>query len=416
MQNSRTSAFPRCLDRLPCWRQNAVVLWSGVHGSVVSRTLRLPCLVVVLSLACGRTHLGTPGVLDGGPDQGRDQARDHTHEDASPGTDAIDGEPGCGSMERTFEWPVVELVVDRSASLAAPAAGGQSAWQITREALARVISRLTPASPAIGLTLFPNHGDCTEAPVAVPAAPITEETKAALLAALAAVQPGGARSPASALALAQADATKVFANGLKLSSLKTLILLVGGAPDPSAVCGDSTDPVAALQSQLATAYEKSAITWVLALPGAASARGLLEQIARRGCLPITESYPEDLPVCFRDCDQGEGSGTMLEEGIECILRGGGFYENACVTDNNRERGYRSCFFSILDTAADVDWDATTVTMTIGTAAPRVVPRADCDLTADGWEYTDGGKAIHYCSRTCAEVAGAWHERVTLFCK
>jgi hypothetical protein len=382
---------------------------------------RLLCFACALSLACGRTSAGKNSRWDAGQDDGSDERQGDAQDallapDLNLGPDSIDGKRSCGTLTMgPLKWPVVELVVDRSVSLQAPVAEGQSGWKVTRDALERVISRLTPASPAVGLTLFPNSGDCTVAPVAVPAAPITDQTKAGLIAALDQVLPGGARSPAAALALAEADATKVFPGGLTLSPFKTLILLTAGAPDPSPLCTGQDNSVAALLAQVQSAYQRSARTWVLAIPGAASSLDVLREVADFGCglsgLPDASSHS----VCLRDCDQGSASGTLIESGLECILYGGSLDGNECVPPPY-DYGYRSCAIPLPSFSADVDLDDVTVLMTIGVSPARVVPRVDCSSNADGWDYTPDDQHIVLCGQACADAAATWYESVTFGCK
>ena len=153
--------------------------------------LPVPGLLAILLLACGRTG----SVRRSPPDASQDQGQDAWQPDASQdqGQDAccsgdldasdLAGCRTCITLQGSSTWPVVELVVDTSATMQDAVTGaGQSSWELTRDTLKRVISRLTPASPAMGLTLFPNQGDCFSAPIAVPAAPISAQTRAQLIA------------------------------------------------------------------------------------------------------------------------------------------------------------------------------------------------------------------------------------------
>ena len=159
--------------------------------------LPLPGLLAILLLACGRTGSVRRSQPDANPDQGQDACctGDLTASDLAGGRT-------CAVLQGSSTWPVVELVVDTSISMQDAVTGtGQSGWELTRDTLKRVISRLTSASPAMGLTLFPNRGDCVSAPIAVPAAPISAQTQAQLIAALDSVaSPMGARPTAAALA------------------------------------------------------------------------------------------------------------------------------------------------------------------------------------------------------------------------
>ena len=390
----------------------------------MKKALRLSCLLTTLLLACGRTGVGKSNHPDAGQGEGRDEAQDYPQEafraaDSATGIDSlgsIDGKRTCGTFRAGYgEWPVVELVVDRSTALQAPAVGSQSGWEITRAALKRVISRLTPTSPAIGLTLFPNSGDCTVAPITVPATPITDQTKADLIAALDGVLPGGARSPATALALAQDDAdTRVFPNGLRLSPFKTLILLTAGAPEPSPVCGVQDDAIAALKNQVRSAYGNNARTCVFDLPGTGSARDVLVEVAELGSGSSGVLDASSPPTCFRDCDQGLESGPLLETGIECILDQGTLSGDECIPNYG---DYGSCVLSLPDLPADADRNNVTVVMTTGASPTRAVPHVDCSSSgADGWDYSSNGRAVIFCGQACEDALAAWYESVTFGCK
>jgi hypothetical protein len=131
----------------------------------MSCLLRPLCFACALSLACGRTSAGR-NRWDAGQDGGSDERQGDAQEallapDLNFGLDSIDGKKSCTTLTMgPLEWLVGGLVVDRSVSLQAALAEGQRGWNVTRDALERVISRITPASPAVGLTLLPNSGDC----------------------------------------------------------------------------------------------------------------------------------------------------------------------------------------------------------------------------------------------------------------
>lgn len=380
-----------------------------------ARTL---CLLYVLSLACGRTGIVMNVHPDADQDEGRaqDDAWDVSSAPdsaaAPDGSDSVDAKASCALLSKgPVDWPVVELVVDGSASMAATASGIQTTWEVTREALKRVISSLTPASPAVGLTVFPNGADCTLGSVVVPASPITGQSQAVLLAALDGVVPGGGRSPTPALTLARADSSKTFPNGLALSPFKTLILLTSGGPDPSSVCPGLDQSAAALTTQVLSAYENGARTWVLALPGSTSSLDLLTEVARLGC---GQSGASDAPLCFSNCDQGDSSGALIESSLNCILAGGTFSGNQCIPGMGDPSSV-ACTYPLTYLPANANRNDVTVSMSVGTDAPRLVPRTVCESDADGWNYSSDGEAIVFCGRACSDTAGAWKVSIAFGC-
>lgn len=368
-----------------------------------------PSLAAILLLACGRT--GTARLSH--PDASQDQVLDGTGDLAA---DNLDGSRNCGVVWSSASWPVIELVVDTSASMQGAVTGtGQSSWELTRDALKRVISRLTPASPAIGLTLFPNQGDCVRAPIVVPAAPISEQTQAQLMAALDSVAfPAGARPTPAALALAQADATgKVLANGLVLWP-EWLVLLTAGAPDLPPACGAVGDPIVALRDQAKAAWEAMAPTCVFALPGAGPARPALIDVAKTGANVTPDAGP--LSYCFDDCDQGASAASILETGLECFLAGGIPDGSECVGGTGDLR--RGCVVPLPSPLfPDADLDNVTVVITSGAAPSRVVPRVDCSsAAADGWDLGSARKLVTFCGNSCSDFLGSWSYSITFGCQ
>jgi hypothetical protein len=310
----------------------------------------------------------------------------------------------------------VELVVDTSISMQDAVTGtGQSGWELTRDTLKRVISRLTSASPAMGLTLFPNRGDCVSAPIAVPAAPISAQTQAQLIAALDSVaSPMGARPTAAALALAQTDATgKVLADGLLLQPW--LILLTAGTPDLSPACGASGDPILALQDQAKAAWQARVPTCVFALPGAGPARDKLIDVAKAGVGATLDAG--SLPYCFEDCDQGASAASILETGLECVLAGGLANGSDCLP-TSYEDSPKSCFVSFPGLSdPTVDPDNVSVVITPVAASSRVVPRVDCSsATADGWDPGPDQRSVTFCGQSCSDFLASWSYSITVDCK
>ena len=386
--------------------------------------LPLPGLLAILLLACGRTG----SVRRSQPDASQDQGQDAWQPDASQdqGQDAccsgdlaasdLAGGRTCVTLQGSSTWPVVELVVDTSATMQEAVTGTvQSSWELTRDTLKRVISRLTPASPAMGLTLFPNQGDCVSAPIAVPAAPISAQTRAQLIAALDSVAlPVGARPTAAALSLAQTDATsKVFANGLSLQPW--LVLLTAGTPDSSLACGAVGDPILALQDQAKAAWQAREPICVFALPGAGPARDTLIDVAKAGAGATLDAG--SLPYCFEDCDQGASAASILETGLECVL-GGGLANGSDCFPTSYEDSPRSCFVSFPGLSApNVDPDNVTVVITPVAASPRVVPRVDCSsATADGWDPGPARRSVTFCGQSCSDFLASWSYSITAGCR
>ena len=371
----------------------------------------LPGLLAILLLACGRT--GT--VRRSQPDASQDQGQDACCPGDLAASDLAAGR-NCLVLEVSVRWPAIELVVDTSASVQDAVTGtGQNGWELTRDALKRVILRLTPASPAMGLTLFPNQGDCVSAPIAVPAAPISEQTRAQLVAALDSVAiPAGARPTAAALALAQTDATgKVFANGLSLQPW--LVLLTAGTPDSSPACGAFGDPILALKDQAQAAWEEARVpTCVFALPGAGPARDTLSEVAKAGVGAPLDAGP--LSYCFEDCDQGASAASILETGLECVLAGELPNGGDCLPTISGDFP-RSCFVSLPGlSAANVDPGNVTVVITLGAASPRVVPQVDCSsAAADGWDFGPDRQSVTFCGQSCSDFLASWSYSITVGC-
>lgn len=377
-------------------------------------------LVALPSLlpACGRTGVRQVSHHDAGRARAVDATPDSPSaaEVALPQTDGGDARQVCAIYRRgPLDWPVVELVVDGTAA-PKPAPGiGVTGWEITREVLRRIIVDLTPASPAVGLTIVPSEGDCTTRSVAVPAAPIDEQSKAALLAAIGGPIPDGPRSLAGALVLAAADASKTFTNGLKLSPFKTVVWLSAGAPEGASNCGSAEDLAADLLVETQKNAENNTRTFVLALPGAGSARDLLAEVSDIGCVS-TAAPDASLPhYCFADCDRGLESGTRMEEALRCILAGGAFDGDACVYVGDYP-AYQ-CFLSLGYLPAQANSDNVTVTMTIGTSPPLMVPHVSCDTAAaNGWDWTPDHSAILLCGPACTNAYGSWDQTVTINCE
>jgi hypothetical protein len=392
----------------------------------MSPPLRLAYLLTMLSVACGRTGL-TRVNLDAGQDLPRNEVQDSLSDaDAPPdvaiasdGLSAVDGRRVCGTVQMGPQpWPVLEWVVDTSSSMQAPVSGtGQNGWEVTRDALKQVISGLSSASPAIGLTLFPNRGDCTVAPVAVPAAPITEAAKAALVAALDRVgQPAGGRSTAPAFALAQEDATgTVLSNGLTFGPA-TVLLLTAGPPEQTPLCGEQQDPFLALETEVRAARARFVPTCVFALPGTGGSRDALIDIAKAGAGVSDVPDASSLWYCFRDGNRGPDSGSFLKTGIECILGGGTVDGDDCIPNYGDFR-HGSCVLSIPDLPVDADRDKVTVTMSVGASPTREVLHVDCSSAgADGWDYSSNGRGIIFCGRACDDAQAAWYQSAIFGCQ
>jgi hypothetical protein len=389
--------------------------------------VRLVFLLAIVSLGCGRTGAGRIA-WDGGSHEPLDQAQAVAQETApavdlgggSDGSEVVPDGPSCGAtVALTRDVPVIEILVDTSEPMGVLVpATGQSRWELTRDALKQVISSLTSASPAVGLTFFPHPDDCSLSPPSVPAVPITEQSRAQLLSALDSVSvPAGARSTTAAFALAQADVTgKVFPNGLVLSPA-IMVLLTAGAPDPSPSCGPPGDPALGLKSQARTAFAAGQPTCVFALPGAGDARDLLVDVARLGA-GVSDS-PDAAPpaYCFQDCEQAADPASCLSTGIRCILDLGVPAGDKC--DIAIPSSPQSCFVPLSTLPDFVDLDTAQVSVTTGTSLPRVVPRVDCQSAqADGWDFDreSAGKTLILCGQSCSDFMGAWSYTITFGCK
>ena len=385
----------------------------------------LPCLGAVLSLACGRTALNPQSVADARTDGPRDPmsvadiADGTNHAPDLAGADS-DGGRNCGTMSIGSGPPlIVEFVVDTSLSLQEIVPeSGQTRWEMTREALKKVFSELgLGSSPSIGLTLFPNRGDCAVAPVVVPAAPFTEQLRSQLLAALDGVNaPAGARPTAAAVALALTDSQpKLLPNGFTLSGVYAVVLLTAGAPDASPACGDQDDPISAIKNQVRAAQTEGVPTCVYSLPGTGTARDLLVNIAKIGA--PGSSYPDAEPpwYCFWDSDQGANSTEELEAGLRCILDGYSPTENECI-------GYardfpRSCILQLGIDFQGADPANATAEVTVGVEMPRNMPRADCSLAgANGWDLTPDMKSVTFCGQSCDDYLASLNFTLTFGCK
>jgi hypothetical protein len=379
-------------------------------------------IVVALPLllpSCGRTGTGQVSHLDAGRAWTADAMPDSPSvaDVAGPPADGGTARQICGTYRRgPREWPVVELVVDGTSTPRPGAGVGVTGWEVTREALRRVIVDLTPASPAVGLTIYPSRGDCTTSSVTVPAAPINEQSKAALLVAIGGAIPDGPRSPTGALALAVADASKTFANGLTLSPFKTVVWLSAGAPEGTSHCGSAEDLAADLLVQARKDSDNQARTFVLALPGAGPARDLLTEVSDLGCVPTADPDASLPHYCFADCDRGPDSGARIEEALRCVLAGGAFDGDACAVFIG-DYPASQCFLALGDLAAQANPDEVTVTMTVGTSPPLVVPQVSCEAAAaDGWEWAPDHTAIRLCGPACTQAYGSWDQTVTFRCE
>jgi hypothetical protein len=383
----------------------------GVHWSVrVDRPDFLPCLGAVLSLACGRTDLSTHSVADGATNAPDLAAAD------------VNGPRNCGTMSIGSGPPmIVEFVVDASLSMQEIVPeSGQTRWEMTRNALKKVFSELGLGStPSIGLTLFPNRGDCAVAPIAVPAAPFSEQLRSQLLAALDGVTaPAGTRPTAAALALALADSQpKLLPNGFTLSGAYAVVLLTAGGPDASLACGDQEDPISALENQVRTARAEGVPTCVYSLPGTGAARDLLVDTAKIG-VPGSD-YPNSEPpgYCFWDSDQGANSGEELAAGLRCLLAAYFPQENKCI-DFGMSRDFpRTCFLPLGINFQGADPANATAEVTVGVEMPRNMPRADCSLAgANGWDLAPDMQSMTFCGQSCDDYLASLNFTLTFGCK
>ncbi len=285
-----------------------------------------------------------------------------------------------------FSSSPYQIVLDRSAGMAVTMPGtDRTVWERTREAL---LPFATQGGP-IGLTLFPDDGDCARGPVAVPSAIGPRATPDAVQAALAAATPAGGRPAADAVGLAIADG-KVLE---PLLGRPIVVLFTNGAPEALAGCGGDGDGLAALRRQFESAYDAGIYACIAALPGTGTAADGLRKVALAG------AGADPTRACYVDYDTDDGPERLKAD----------FCSFGC------QRVPRSCLLHApIDETTYLDRARLLVTLDDApTISLERTPGCAEGSPDAGWDVGADGRSIQLCGSLCADYADAWTGSFTL---
>jgi hypothetical protein len=299
---------------------------------------------------------------------------------------------------------VLELVLDISGSMAwppgwAPPAddpeqgppAGPTKWDITGPALRIAVDSLS-ADTALGLSVFPNLGDCV---IDQPELPITILGK-----------PGASAREAFDDSIRNVDpyggtpTEDAYSRGVsyleqtELAGQKFLLLITDGVPTYSLDCeGDGLTPVPTqpLVDAAGAAYQKGIRTFVIGSPGSEAARSALSAMASAGHTAEPGCIDQGPNFCHFDMTAQQDLGSGLAEALRQIA-------SSIV----------SCQYTIPAPPPGQALDKGKVNVTFVAAdgtthgVPRDASETECN---SGWQYSADGKTLQLCSDACQLVNG-----------
>jgi von Willebrand factor type A domain-containing protein len=298
--------------------------------------------------------------------------------------------------------PVIQFVVDTSGSMnwvagteRAPAAGEQSKWTITQQALANAIAAM-PDDVAIGLSYYPNtEGDGAECIQSAEAAPIdrlSPEHRALIERVNAAQVPQGG-TPTHA-------AYEFGVEQLEASSLpgsRFVVLITDGIPTFTRECaGDGRTRVDAAPLIMSVAERQQAgiRTFVIGSPGSEAAREELSTMASLGGTAAAGCDPAGPNFCHFDMTGEPNFSQALSQAFEDI------------TDATL-----ACDYAVPAAPGSLrlDLDDVSVVLESGSTTLREFKPAASAACEEGWLYSDDKALIRLCKSTCDELAGLVRE-------
>jgi hypothetical protein len=318
--------------------------------------------------------------------------------------DALTGAACAGwSAEPETQPAVLQLVVDTSLSMneSPNGRGGRNAdtkWEITRDALKEVIGAL-PEELAIGLFFYPNmstEGSTTPRPLeacvntgeGIAVAPLADQQRARLIAALDDQEPDGWTPTHGA-----------YRHALEASLLpstypghKYLLLITDGAPTLTLTCeGDtgsnSPEPVdpEPIIDEVARARGAGVRTFLIGSPGSEPGRPWMSQAALQGATARAGCHLDGSPYCHMDMTTAPDFGAALRAGL------------------NQVTGEISCSYDIPEPPMGETIDPALVNLIVTTSSGSsqlVLPDAlgDC---SEGWRLM--GNQVVLCDGTCSRV-------------
>jgi hypothetical protein len=294
--------------------------------------------------------------------------------------------------------PVIQFVVDTSGSMnwvagteRAPAAGEQSKWLITQEALATAIAGM-PDDVAIGLSYYPNtSGDsaaCIQPLVAAPIDRLSPEHRALIEQVNAAQVPQGGTPTHAAyeFGVAQLEASS-------FEGSRFLVLITDGIPTFTRECeGDGRTRVdaAPLIISVGERYRQAGIrTFVIGSPGSEAAREDLSAMAALGGTGANGCEPAGPKFCHFDMTGEADFSQALSQAL------GDIADAALACDYVVPPAPGSL-------RLDLD-DVSVVLESSGTIVREFAPASSAACDA-GWQYSDDKSLIRLCRSTCDELA------------
>lgn len=302
---------------------------------------------------------------------------------------------------------VIQLVVDVSGSMTAPAPGSaETKWDETLAALLRALDQLGPDMP-VGLLLYPNQAtpeDFTSHPV----------DECVAIDQLVEIERLGATGADHRLAIetslreanvrsgtpTQDAFTYALENSLiPYSSLldKYMLLITDGEPTYAVQCnGDGYEPVAPepILDVIAGAHEQAVRTFVIGSPGSESARNWLSTAASVGGTGAPGCEVDS--TCHLDMTEVSDFGAALQEALRQILGTIG-----------------QCRYAIPEPPEGETLDRNEVSVLIhsGGETRLVLPDRLGDCT-EGWQFDEEGNVV-LCEATCERTSGGFEGSIEL---
>lgn len=294
--------------------------------------------------------------------------------------------------------PVVQMVVDTSASMAwppgwepdskEPPADCDSKWDITRGALTTALGELSSAT-LLGVNFYPNVENgaesCVRNEIAIPMAALGDEgseQRKRLSAELAAVRPRGGTPTHAAyrFGLETLERRRLWGNGF-------VVLITDGAPNFTASCAGGREPVdsAPLVAEAARALDRGVRTYVIGSPGSEPARSALSRMAIAGGTGADDCSHDGPRYCHFDMTGAADLGRSLEAALSRV-----------------SEALTRCEYGIPQAPAGMAFasDLVNVLYTPRNGSPELLSVNEAGGCTDGWAYSADGRRIVLCEETC----------------
>jgi hypothetical protein len=356
---------------------------------------------------------GTGGADGGTPVQGRDGGIQILTDDE---VETINTASCAGWRSEPESLPsVLQLVVDTSLSMnespdgggfggpGGPGGGGDSKWDITREALREAIAGL-PDSIPVGLFFYPNmaneasqdpadYSACVNTDEGIPIDYLTDPQRENIEDALDNTEPDG-WTPTHG---AYRHALDTFLMPTELPGQKFMVLITDGAPTLTLECTSADDggfgqggptPVDAdpIVDEVSAARQVGVRTFLIGSPGSEPGRQWMSTAAIYGATAASGCEVMGEPWCHMDMTQATDFSAALRAGLAEIT-------GAIV----------SCAYDLPVPPAGKTLDPNLINLIITTSGGEtqlVRPDESGDCT-EGWQFID--EQVVLCSETCDRV-------------